>query len=256
MSQLQSPTKSPGNFVQETPLNSSRTSLFPPTTDFQIPFSKTPTHLSFPLMTDMLVRALYIDYIDKMSIPSSLVDEARFDSSVGLKEKIPTENPIVDILHQPLETGPLECATITLEGMKPIESIQGLGTSSSSSHEKDIVSKNIMFESSIDHLFERDFHEERGKSSSILAMGDRLIVSQSIISYLNSTQEKSYAKVQKLTRLFAQKDAEIACLMAALQQIATVPIEEPSPMAAFCQKNEELKLKLGSLTQKILLMRE
>ncbi|MCD7470066.1 hypothetical protein HAX54_009634 [Datura stramonium] len=52
--------------------------------------------------------------------------------------------------------------------------------------------------------------------------------------------------------LLAQRDAEIACLKAALQQASIVPIEEPVPMVALHQENEELKLKMWDLTKRII----
>ncbi|MCD7454979.1 hypothetical protein HAX54_026674, partial [Datura stramonium] len=47
-------------------------------------------------------------------------------------------------------------------------------------------------------------------------------------------------------------DTEIASLKAALQVASLAFVEEPGPIAALRQENEELKVKVGELTQKIL----
>ncbi|MCE2055517.1 hypothetical protein HAX54_042795 [Datura stramonium] len=226
--------------------------------DFQNNFSKTPIPSSSPLMAYMSIHDLYTDCpndpINNMSTPSSVVSEVHFDSSVGQMEKVPIEGTSTNSLNQTPKTGPLDSSASLLR----------LGSSPVSSRKKNLMLENVMSESSVDYLFEADLPEQRGQSLNILTIGDQLIV-QSLTKigtrgvqiedeiWLENVRDPKGGKDDKdIDDDVVLEDDKIASLKTTLQQASTMRIEEPGPMAALCQENKELKLKVGDLTQKLL----
>ncbi|MCD7459199.1 hypothetical protein HAX54_040276 [Datura stramonium] len=194
-------------------------------------------------MEDFSVCAWH-SYSPNALTPSSMVEEVHFESSVGQKEKFLIDDTSTDALNQ----------TSLFDSPILVASLLRLGPLSVSGHEKELIPNNVIYKGSERKQQEVSVEEgpDVATESFRCRRGKSDVKSQSIFSNLISSQEKSNAEVEKLTGLLAQRDAKIVLLKTTLQYASTMPVEGSGPMEAFHQENEELKLKVGDLTQKLL----